>query len=255
VEASEAVIEGLPGTTLENLPDGPYVLGEEGRLALTLPTPATYTVRATLAGYVPVEEGFYLGDEARRVPLVQVATYRFAIDVLASSFQFPGVRFRYHIVPGSWFVRTGLTTQYYGINFVPNRPLFSAGNSKLSTVYLDGGSMIGPLDAFTRFLVAGGGFLRLRHDPIGFERDASLGGVHLSLGAELAPWRREPVLRNLRLFADYQPTFFFTDDPAGFLDRSLAWNAFPGGRVPLLYALGWGALDLRDLYLGVRFTW
>ncbi|MFW5689358.1 MAG: hypothetical protein ACOC1U_07295 [Spirochaetota bacterium] len=255
VAATEATVLGRAGTSISNLPGGPYELDADGRLVLLLPTPATYAIEATLPGFVPVEESFYLGDEPRVVELVQLTAYRYAVDVLASSFQFPGVRFRYHFVPGFWFARVGLTTQYVGVNFVPNQPLVSVGASKLSTLYVDGGSLVGELDGFTRFLLAGGAFLRLRHEPFGLETDAALGGVHLSLGVELAPWRREPVLRNVRLFADYQPAFFFAPDPDGFLTRSLAWNAFPGGSVPLIYGTGWGVVDLRDLYLGVRFTW
>lgn len=255
VAVSEATIAGLPGTVIADLPGGPYEIGEQGQLELLLPTPATYTIEASLAGYVPVRESFYLGDEPREVDLVQLSAYRYAVDLLASSFQFPGLRFRYHVVPGRWFTRLGLTTQYVGVNFVPNQPLVSVGSSKLSTIYLDGGTMLGDLDAFTRFLVAGGLFLRLRHEPLNLEYDAALGGAHLSLGAEIAPWRREPVLRRIRLFADYQPAFFFAPDPAEFLERSLAWNAFPGGTVPLMFSTGWGVLDLRDLYLGVRVAW
>lgn len=255
VEASEATITGLPGTVIRNLPGGPYELDEMGQLTLLLPTPSTYSLRATLAGFIPSNEAFYIGDEPRTIPLVQLPTYRFAVDLLASSFQFPGVRFRYHVVPGFWFVRLGLTTQYAGMNFVPNQPLFSFGESKLSTVYLDGGTMTGDPGAFTRLLLGGGLFARLRHEPLGLETDEAIGGVHLSVGAEVAPWRREPFFRNLKFFAEYQPAFFFAPEPDAFLERTFAWNAFPGGTVPLIYGLGWGVIDLRDLYLGLRFAW
>jgi len=255
ITANEMTILGRPGTEVSNLPGGPYVIDESGRLDLLLPTPATYTVAAQLRGFVPVLQAVYLADEPRELDLQQLPTYRFAADLAASSFQFPGARLRYHIVPGSWFLRLGLTTQLAGVNFVPNQPLISLGRSPLSTLYLDGGTLFGELDDFSRILVAFGGFLRVRHFPLDLETDASLGGVHLSAGVELAPWQREAQLRNVRFFAEYQPTYFITGSPQDFLERSFPWNAFPGGNVPLVLPLPYGVLDLRDLYLGVRVTW
>lgn len=255
VQAAEATIRGLPGTTIENLPGGVFVLGETGAETVLLPTPATYTLSGALSGYIPVQETFYLSSEPAEIDLVQLTTYRFGVDSFASSFQFPGARFRYNIVPGSWFARLSATTQYVGVNFVPNQPLFSLGTSKLSTLYLDGGTLLGNLDALVRYQFALGGFLRLRHEPFGLEQDASLGGIHASVGIELAPWRRQRVLRNIRLFAEYQPSIAFTSDSDAFLERSLAWNSFPGGTVPLVYGLGWAVADLRELHVGLRLVW
>lgn len=255
VATGDVVVRGIPGTVLSNIPGGPYRIGADGVASFALPIPATYALDVRLEGFIPVVEEFYLGDEPRELRLVQLQAYRFAVDALASSFQFPGARFRYHIVPGRWFARVGAITQYVGLNFVPNRPLVSRGASLLSTVYLDAGTMLGELDSFTRYLVAVGGLLRLRHEPLGLENDFAFGGAHLSLGIELSPWRSEPFLRILRFFADYQPTWFFTAEPALFLERSLAWNAFPGGNVPLIYPLPYGVVDLRDLTVGIRVAW
>ncbi|TVQ26755.1 MAG: hypothetical protein EA382_04905 [Spirochaetaceae bacterium] len=252
VDAGDVVIVGRPGTALSGLPGGPYRIGSGGRLELVLPTPATYAVSAVAPGFVPVTRALYLSDEAVVLDLVQLPVYRFAIDLHASSFQFPGAQVRYHLVPGRWFVRGGVTTQLLGVNFVPNQPLVSIGRSKLSVLSFDGGTVIGGVDQFLRYVVAAGGFVRFRHDPLGLESDSSYGGLHLSAGIEIAPWTTEPVLRSLRLFADYRPTLALTDDPTGFLERSFPWNAFPGGSVPGLFAVAGGVLDLRDLYAGIR---
>ena len=254
VDAGDVVITGRPDTTLTGLPGGPYRIDAAGRLDLVLPTPATYTLTADAAGFVPVTRALYLADEAVRVDLIQLPVYRFAVDLHASSFQFPGVQVRYHVVPGRWFIRGGATTQYVGVNFVPNRSLIAIRESLLSVLSIDGGTVFGGVDQFLRYGVAAGGVVRLRHHPLGLESDASYGGFHLSAGVELAPWTTEPVLRAVRLFADYRPTFSLTDDPAGFIERSFSWNAFPGGRVPFIYAVPGGVFDLRDLYAGVRIV-
>ncbi len=256
VVATVTTFQGLPGTVIRDLPTGEVVIGESGVTEILLPNPATYVVTAEYPGFVPVTETFYLGADPQRVELIQLPAYRFGVDAILSSFQFPGARFRYNIVPGGWFARLGFVTQYVGINFVPNQPLFpEPGRSKLSTIYLDGGTLLGSLDSFFRYQLALGGFLRIRHEPLGFETDASLGGIHLSAGIEIAPWRRERILRSIRLFAEYQPALLFTESSDEFFDRSFPWNSFPGGQVPLLYGLDWGVIDLRELQIGVRVTW
>jgi hypothetical protein len=257
ITANEVTITARPETVISQLPGGPYQIDATGQIRLILPTPATYQVSAELPGFVRASESFYLGDLPRDLTLLQPRAYRFAVAIAASSFQFPSARFRYHIVPGSWFARLGITSQaLFALNFVPNRPLIlGPGESPLSTIYLDGGTLLGELDDFVRISLAAGGFLRFQHQPFQLDTDAASGGVHLSVGAELWPWQRTPILRNFRLFAEYQPTWFFAGDPQLFYERSFTWNAFPGGNVPLFFTLPYGVLDLRDLYLGVRFTW
>ena len=256
VEATEATFVGLPGTVIGNLPIGDVEIDDSGETTILLPTPATYVVSADLTGFVPVEETFYLNVDPARVELVQSPTYRFAVDTFLSSFQFPGARFRYNIVPGQWFARLGFDTEVVGVNLVPNRPLFLEPlQSKLSTIYLDGGTLLGSLDSFIRYQLALGGFLRIRHQPLGFETDASLGGIHASAGLEIALWPRQRLLRFVRLFAEYQPALLFTEDSTEWFNRSFTWNSFPSGTAPLMYGLGWAVADLRDLHLGVRIAW
>lgn len=255
VDDTLVTFTGIGGTTLEDLPGGPYTIPESGALTVPLPNPATYVTKAQLSGYVPASKGFYLGFQPLDVEIVQLATPKFAVDAWISSFQFPGARFWYYITPAQWFARAALATQLIGINLVPNRPLFSS--APLTTISIDGGIMFLDEASVTRLYAAGGLFVRVTHAPtiIGLDGDGAYGGIHLSLGVEISPWRGVRLLQQLTLIADYQPAFYFAPTPEEFVEVSFSWNAFPDGQVPGFVIFDWGLMDLRNLFLGVKFSW
>ena len=256
VDTTEVTIKAVPGTEITGLAQGSHVL-ETNELAVSLPNPATYTAVATRDGYVRASTSFYVGFQPVSLEFVQRATPQMAVDAGISSFQFPGTRYWYYLTPApdEWFLRGGIATQLIGINFVPNRPLFSS--APLTSITVDGGRMFLAEDSVTRLYAALGGFLRVTHEPqiLGIDSDGAYGGLHLSLGAEVMPWAGVPFLQQFSLFVDYQPTFFFAPSPAEFVEVSFSWNAFPDGRPPGFVVLDWGLIDLRNLNLGAKFSW
>jgi len=250
VDAEDVLFRGVPGTQINGLPGSPFIIDEDGSVVVPLPSPATFEGEASLAGFETTTERVYVGFEAPVVEFSQRRLPQFAVDFRLSSFQFPGARFWWFFVPSQAFLRGGITTQLIGLYLVNNAgSLFDS--SALSTVYVDAGYVFGSPEDSTRLWAGGGASLRLSHQPqiIGLDRDAAFGGVHLSLGAEIKP------LRQLALFADYQPTFLLAPSPEQFIERSFTWNAFPDGNAPGFITLPWGLFDLRNLYLGVRLSW
>jgi hypothetical protein len=255
IDATPVTFSAVAGTTLADLPGGPYTIPESGTLTVALPNPATYVTRAELSGYVPASRDFYLGFQPLDVEIVQLATPKLAVDAWISGFQFPGARFWYYITPAQWFARAAVTTQLIGINLVPNRPLFSS--APLSSIAVDGGIMFLDEASRTRLYAAGGFFLRITHAPniLGLDHDGAYGGIHLSLGAEISPWRGVRFLQQFTVIADYQPAFYFAPSPEDFVAVSFSWNAFPDGQVPGFVMFDWGLMDLRNLFLGIKFSW
>ncbi|MFW5843525.1 MAG: hypothetical protein ACOCW6_06330, partial [Spirochaetota bacterium] len=82
---------------------------------------------------------------------------------------------------------------------------------------------------------------------ISLERDAAPGAITAGIAAEFSSSRR------IRFFLEYQPAFILASDPDRYIDVSFIVNRYPNGKVPGIYALGYGLFDLRNLLIGVRY--
>ena len=249
VDLSTFTVHGRPGTDLTGVPGGPYRIDASGTLVQKIPYPSSFTMKATLRGYYDTERSLFLGIEPLAVKLEQVAKPHVGVELRLSSFQFPGFRFWWYIIPAQLFLRAGLTTQLLGLYPIDNAPSVVVIGAPLSQAELDFGLFLSPAENLLRFFVGAGGYLRFSHPPapsFAIDTDAAPGAVTLSLGAEFSPSRR------IRFVADYEPAFILAPDPRKFIDLSFVANSFPSGEVPGYIVLPWGLIDLRNLYLGLR---
>ncbi|MGA2612965.1 MAG: hypothetical protein ABSG38_05890 [Spirochaetia bacterium] len=249
VDVTTFTVHGVPGTELTGVPGGPYRLDKSGTLEKKIPYPSSFIMKARASGYYDLEEPLFLGIEPLAVTLNQVRKPRFGAEVRLSSFQFPGVRFWWYVVPAQIFVRLGATTQLFGLYPIDNSPSVVVVGSPLSQVGLDAGLYVLPAESLLRFYVGVGGYLRFSHPPapsFTIDTQAAPGAITLSLGAEYSPSRR------LRFVADYEPAFILASNPQQFINLSFVANSFPSGQVPGYVILPWGLFDLRNLYLGLR---
>jgi hypothetical protein len=249
VDLSTLTIHGRPGTELTGVPGGPYRIDGSGTLVEKVPYPSSFTLKARASGYYDVEQSLFLGIDPLTVTLDQVAKPRFGFEARLSSFQFPGLRFWWYILPAQVFVRLGLTTQLVGLYPIDNAPNVLAVGSPLSQLELDAGLFVSPAERLLRFWVGAGGYLRFSHPPApGFAIDSegAPGAVTLSLGVDYSPSRR------LRFAVEYQPAFILASNPQQFINLTFVANSFPSGQVPGYVVLPWGLFDLRNLYLGLR---
>jgi hypothetical protein len=249
VDLSTFTIHGRPGTDLTGVPGGPYRLDNTGTLVQKIPYPSSFTMKAQAKGYYDTERSLFLGLDPLTVSLDQVAKPHIGAELRLSSFQFPGVRFWWYIIPAQLFLRLGLTTEYLGFYPIDNAPSVVVVGAPLSQVELDAGLFVSPAENLLRFFVGAGGYLRFSHPPaptFAIDTDAAPGAVTLSLGAEFSPSRR------IRFVMDYEPAFILAPDPRQFINLSFVANSFPSGDVPGYIVLPWGMFDLRNLYLGLR---
>ncbi len=249
VDVTTLTVHGVPGTELTGVPGGPYRIDKSGTLEQKIPYPSSFTMKARAGGYYDVDQPLFLGIEPVSLSLNQVAKPRFGTEVALSSFQFPGVRFWWYVLPAQVFVRLGVTTELFGFYPIDNSPSVVVVGSPLSQAGLDVGLYVSPAESLLRFFVAAGGYLRFSHPPapsFAIDTQAAPGAITLSLGAEYSPSRR------LRFVADYQPAFILASNPQQFINLSFVANSFPSGQVPGYIILPWGLFDLRNVYLGLR---
>jgi hypothetical protein len=248
VDTSTLTVKGRPGTKLEGAPGGPYEIGAEGIVALELPYPSVFALKAKAPGAYDEARHVSLGIEAIELDLGQVMKPRFGVEASLSGLQFPAMRLWASIVRAKAFARLYLSTQMIGLYPLDNAASIVQTGSPLSLAGLDAGLYVLPPERLFRLFVAAGGYLRISH-PAGFfglDKDLAIGAATLSLGGEYSPSRR------LRFVASYDPAYVFADDPGKFVERSFAANSYPSGEVPGYVFLENGLLDLRNFHIGVR---
>ena len=249
VDATTFTVKGVPGTELTGVPGGPYRIDKSGTLVQKIPYPSSFTMKARAGGYYDQEQSLFLGIEPLTVNLNQVAKPRLGAEVWLSSFQFPGIRLWWYVIPAEVFVRLSATTELFGFYPIDNAPSVVAVGSPLSQVGLDAGLYIFPAESLLRFYIGVGGYLRFSSPPapsFSIDTQGAPGAITLSLGAEYSPSRR------LRFVIDYQPAFILASNPQQFINLSFVPNSFPSGQVPGYIILPWGLFDLRNVYLGLR---
>jgi hypothetical protein len=192
-------IHALPGTVITGLSMQPLAVGPDGISSVELASPAPYTLRAALGGYLPSIVSFYYRGEGD-MPVTQVRPPWLFLDLAFLNGFFPGVSATVAFSPFPGFLRLGYTTFRAGITF--GDTLFIS--LPLSQITLLGGIYLSPVDSPTRIYVGIGPLLRLSLPssgslvvdgllPWGVQ---AVGGVEFTLGG------------NWRFMLEYAPTLY-----------------------------------------------
>jgi hypothetical protein len=249
VDRTPLKVTGVPGTELSGIPGGPFHIGPDGAFEQEIPYPSSFTLTARAAGYYDAEQALSVGITPLSVALPQEAEPSLGVELRLSSFQFPGARLWWYVIPAEVFARLGITTELFGFYPIDNTPNVFVTGAPLSLLELDAGLYISPAESFLRFFLGIGGYLRICHPPaprFGLDTDGAPGAVTASLGLEYSPWRK------LRFVVEYEPALILASNPQQFINVTFVPNSFPSGSVPGYIVLPWGLLDLRNLYLGLR---
>ncbi|MFP4431964.1 MAG: hypothetical protein ACLFPV_11995 [Spirochaetaceae bacterium] len=250
VNRTMVTISAAPGTRIRGLPGETREVGPAGRLAVSVPSSSTLSLETELPGHYQETRDLFVGIDPMTLDFDQVEKPDYGIDFRLSSLQFPGLRFWYFVVPSEIFVRAGLSTQAIGFYPIDNTESLIRSGSTLSFFEVDGGMYITPPEELFRLYATLGGYLRFVHPSLGeisLERDAAPGAITAGIAAEFSSSRR------IRFFLEYQPAFILASDPDRYIDVSFIVNRYPNGKVPGIYALGYGLFDLRNLLIGVRY--
>lgn len=242
----EVVFQARPGTRILGAGPGMLRTDSTGFARADVQVPVTLSVRATRAGFFPVEGKYFLSRAQNTVQLEQDRGARFAFEVYLNNLIFPGFEFSYFLIPGLLFARTGFTTNAIGLLFTDSGSegegglLVSQGLYQMDLglgIYLNDEDRdlraYAGLGAFARLLTALGYF--------GLEPIAPW-GLQAALGIE---YSRNP---HWRFYLELAPLLHFTNRPdlmfASFApDYSLAGYAF----------LPWGVFEFLNLRLGLRW--
>ncbi len=250
VERTALTVTAFPGTVVSGLPQGPVAIDNSGRLDTSVPSSSALVLLAALPGHYREVETIFVGIDPMVVAFEQIEQATFGIDVRISSLQFPGIRFWYYAIPGTLFLRGGIMTQYFGVFPIDNSERLFQTGSPLSFLSVDAGVYLTPAERPFRAYGGAGGYLRIIHpsvSEIARDRDAASGALTFTLGGEYA------VGRQLRFLIEYEPALIFADDPQRFIDASFVRNRFPDGDVPGIVTLDRNVIDLRNVWLGVRW--
>lgn len=250
VNRTMLTIDAAPGTEIRGLPEETVEIGSTGRLGISVPASSTLSLEAELPGHYQETRDLFIGIDPVTLEFDPVEKPDFGIDLRLSSLQFPGIRFWYYVVPAEIFVRGGFSTQAIGFYPIDNTESLLQSGSTLSFFELDAGMYLTPAEELFRLYAALGGYLRFVHpslSEIQLERDAAPGAITAGIAVEFSSSRR------IRFFLEYQPAFILADDPERYIDVSFVRNRYPDGKVPGIYSLGYGVIDLRNLLVGVRY--
>lgn len=251
-DAVEVRFRGAPGTTLRNVWDEPFVLGEDGELKLLLPSPMTYRYRATLRGRYPETGTFYLQHDPLFIEIPSERAARFALELFAANFRYAGAAVSLYLMPSSVYVRTAAVSYAvglfllddYGEQPVPN-VVDGASLTELSSQL---GLYLRPPDALLRPYLSAGGVLRLTHDSGSPAAESSAPyGFIATLGLEYSPTLRT------RFFVEYAPRVFEIESRDAFLRTTLP-NAYVDGQgAPAGYIFsGSHLVRVLEFQLGLR---
>jgi hypothetical protein len=242
----EVVFQARPGTRILGAGAGTLRTDGSGIARAAVQVPVTLSVRATRAGFFPVEGKYFLSREQTTVQLEQNRGARIAIEVYLNNLIFPGFELSYYLIPGLLFARAGLTTNAIGLLFTDSG---STGESSLlvsrglNQMDLGFGIYLNDEDRDLRAYAGLGAFVRLLMvlGYFGLEPIAPW-GLQAALGIE---YSRNP---RWRFYLELAPLLHFTNRPdlmfASFApDYSLAGYAF----------LPWGVFEFLNLRLGFRW--
>jgi hypothetical protein len=244
--SGEVLFQARPGTRIIGAGPGPLVADADGLARAEVQVPTTLSVRATRLGQYPLEAKYYLNLPQTTVKLEQSPGSRFAVEAYLNNLIFPGFEFSYYLIPGLFYLRTGLTTYLFGLLLTDSGSkaadslVISRG---LNLLDLGIGIYLNDADRDLRVYAGLGAFLRLMTSlvHVGLEPIAPW-GLEAALGLE---YSRRPARR---FYLELTPLLYFTSRPqlmfASFSpDYSLAGYAF----------LPWGVFHFLNLRLGFRW--
>jgi hypothetical protein len=249
-------LKAIPGTQIRGLAEE-LVIGESGESTVRLKSDATYTVRATKAGYDPLRYTFLMEGPETEVLLPQRKASRWGLEFYLNNLMYPGIEASLFLLPNSWYVRLGINTFIIGLPLrdttVGDRISFGLTHLNLSSGYY-----FNAADHLLRFYVSAGAFLRITHlqdQPfIGFALDPIAAfGFFPAVGIEV---RGMP---KFRFFLEYRPLFYLTDRPE-LMAASYAKSLTEGGseedgdpdvRPPYVFSENI-VFDYTNFNLGVR---
>ena len=247
-----ALLDGYypTGTVIADVtPNSEIVLDATGDVTVALQNPAAYTYRALLDGYYPIQEEFFLGFEPRLIELEQKPTISWSVDFLLNNFQFVGVRAYWFPVPADWFIRFGFTTYAFGLYLIDNSPAIIGANPLTVITLQTGLFLFDKINLLRPYLALGAG-LRVEHSTtrVGLAENTP---VELSLVAGVEYSFPD---RFLRVYAEYSPTMYISEDITEFKNASFLNYLLPDGTAPGYVSADNLSFDLRSFSVGVRLS-
>jgi hypothetical protein len=234
-------IRALPGTVISGLSPHPLTVGSGGVISVDLPSPAPYSLRAALSGYLPSLFSFYYQGEAE-ITVNQVRPPWLFVDLAFLDGLYPGVSVTATTSPFPGFLRLGFTTFRVGI--VLGNSLFSS--LPLSQFTLLAGLYVSPEDSPTRVYFGVGPLLRVSQPSDSLVADQLLPwGIQTVAGIEFT------VAPKLRFMIEYAPTLYATPNPDAF---SFYFSHNDSGSFPYIGIPPSFALDFLEVRMGLRLA-
>jgi hypothetical protein len=234
-------LHAVPGTVIEGLDGGKRTIGQDGTLRESVRSPATYELKATGPGQLPLETSIYLEDD-REVTLPQIALARWSVDAGLYGMSFPQVEGSFFVVPGWLYIRAGLMSYLGGLAFSEDEMFWSR---PLTTLSLRVGTYtLFPPEYWFRPYVGGGVLLRVAHPlgspPVYLDQAAPV-GFQLTFGIEVSTWP------DSRFFFEWLPTEYLTLYPDLFV------GSLPANGADRFVLLPYAVLDFSGFRIGWRW--
>jgi hypothetical protein len=235
-------IHAVPGTTITGLSPRPLLVGQAGTVSIDLPSPAPYSLRATVFGYVPNVTDIYLNGQTD-LPLTQVRSPWLKLDGGFQDGLFPGLAANFSIPSQPFFGRIEVTT--YRIGVAVNGDGFFV-SLPLTTYSVILGAYLSPEELETRWYVGAGALLR-----VSWPNGASLVVDNLlPFGVQIVGGCDFPLFGRMRSFVEWTPTVYYNAQPTLF---AAAFGSNRSG--PFSYiSVPPFALSLLEIRFGLRYA-
>jgi hypothetical protein len=238
--AVPVIIRARPGTIVSGLTQKPIEIGRDGTASVQIPSPSPYSLRATLAGYVPTAESIYFNGQPE-ILIPQTRSPWLLLDFALLDGFYPGVSGTLASSPFPGFVRLGFTTFRAGLALNQDQILSSLALSQL-TAHV--GLYFSPEDKQVRWYAGAGGLLRVTLTPARvLILDVFMPwGVQAIAGAEIA------FTPHIRTYVELAPTLYKISS-VGLYTAYTRNFSFPFIPIETI-----GALDPVEVRLGLRWV-
>jgi hypothetical protein len=246
----KVVFEATPGTRIQGLPEDSLVVSDRGIAKTELARASTYRIKASCAGYYPLEKSFYVGNEPVKVTLEQQPASRFGCDLFLHQADYLGAGFLFYIVPNYIFTEISATT-YMKKLIWPVEKETSDWESPLFPVFFTAGFYVNEEDDLFRYGFTTGVFIRFFYDDnegsIILDRVSSWGIKVLGFHAELSGYKK------IRFFYEHTILIYATENPS-LLKAAIDRKINPESMVSGIYFIDFEhVINFFDIKLGVRF--
>ncbi len=237
------IINAKQGTKIIGLREEPIIMGVEGEFQYETIIPATYSIKASLRGYYPIEKEIFVDEELETISFEQKPIGRLFLDFYMNNLSFFGSDLGIFIVPDYFYAKVGFTTHLFGIHFSTEDSSSIFVSYPLTYFYAGFGAYINPNHHKIRASIAAVFFTRVIHSSkygISIDRLFPF-GVQPIIGMEVFPDRK------LSLLLEYAPYIYFSDD------EELMRAAYPRDYSFNTYIVTDNALiELFNFRIGVR---